>query len=175
MSNFRTTENSYRGRDIWREVHEGGGRGARVQWTKIENLFMMIYFKLSKMFLSPMSSKFRLSYQLQIIRHQQCNHAVEKICCQSKQKMHKVFCGQLQGHGWVWLMMGANRGRRQAMLPTHFVSSTNYCRRLGWVLSKHSVVLAMADTIIPPFQTSTQRLTCAFWLPGCMLCLETPT
>ena len=99
---------------------------------------------------------------------------MEKICCQSKQKIYKVFCGQLQGHGWVWLMMGANRGRRQAMLPTHFVSSTNYCRRLGWVLSEHAIVLAMADTIIPPVHPSTQRLTCAFWLPGCRLCLELP-
>ena len=66
-----------------------------------------------------------------------------------KKIIYKAFCGQLQGHGWVWLMMGANRGRRQAMLPTHFVSSTNYCHRLGWVLSKHAIVLAMADTIIP--------------------------
>ena len=66
-----------------------------------------------------------------------------------KKYIYKAFCGQLQGHGWVWLMMGANRGRRQAMLPTHFVLSTNYCRRLGWVLSKHAIVLAMADTIIP--------------------------
>ena len=51
--------------------HDGGGRGSRVQWTKIENLFMMIYFKLSRMFPSLMSSKSRLSYQLQIIRNQQ--------------------------------------------------------------------------------------------------------
>ena len=67
----------------------------------------------------------------------------------NKKYTYKAFCGQLQGHGWVWLMMGANRGRRQAMLPTHFVSSTNYCLRLGRVLSKHALLLAMADTIIP--------------------------
>ena len=77
----------------------------------------------------------------------------------NKKYTYKTFCGQLQGHGWVWLMMGANRGRRQATLPTHFVSSTNYCRRLGWVLSKHAIVLAMADTIIPPVHPSTQRLS----------------